>query len=215
MLSSIEQSILSSRLAKLGVKQSGDRAEGEQATPLEDRVNCETIHKKFNMTSCYLCKHGYSSNKKEERKKKRHRQSQPAEFDEEIDVDFMRAIHLSLLQHSTPANHRSRESSSSSSSASSNRDQTQPRQDMASAMTVFSTEDSASLQRAIELSLQDSAVGDISSSPDDDIKRAIRLSLQDSGLPPADSDSSGNTDRSSSQNQQPTLPADSDDEFVV
>ena len=89
----------------------------------------------------------------------RHRQSQPAEFDEEIDVDFMRAIHLSLLQHSTPANHRSRESSSSSSSASSNRDQTQPRQDMAAAMTVFSTEDSASLQRAIELSLQDSAVG--------------------------------------------------------
>lgn len=82
-------------------------------------------------------------------------------------------------------------------------------------MTVFSTEDSASLQRAIELSLQDSAVGDISSSPDDDIKRAIRLSLQDSGLPSAGSDSSGNTDRSSSQNQQPTLPADSDDEFVV
>ncbi|CAH3191983.1 unnamed protein product [Porites evermanni] len=219
VLSSIEQSILSSRLAKLGIKQSGDRAEGEQATPLEDRVNCETIHKKFNMTSCYLCKHGYSSNKKEEKKKKRHRQSQPAEFDEDIDVDFMRAIHLSLLQHSTPANHRSRESSSSSSSASSNRDQTQPRQDMAAAMTVFSTEDSASLQRAIELSLQDSAVGDISSSPDDDIKRAIRLSLQDSGLPPVGSDSSGNTDRSSSQNQQPTLPADSDsdsdDEFVV
>lgn len=60
---------------------------------------------------------------------------------------------------------------------------------------------------------------DISSSPDDDIKRAIRLSLQDSGLPPAGSDGSGNTDRSSSQNQQPTLPADSDsdsgDEFVV
>ena len=69
MLSSLEQSILSSRLAKLGIKQSGDRAEGEQATPLEDRVNCETIHKKFNMTSCYLCEHGYSSSKKEERKK--------------------------------------------------------------------------------------------------------------------------------------------------
>lgn len=69
MLSSIEQSILSSRLAKLGLNKSGDRAEGEQATPLEDRVNCETIHKKFNRTSCYLCKHGYSSNKKEERKK--------------------------------------------------------------------------------------------------------------------------------------------------
>ena len=30
---------------------------------------------------------------------------------------------------------------------------------MAAAMTVFSTEDSASLQRAIELSLQDSTVG--------------------------------------------------------
>ena len=67
--SAIEQSILSSSLAKLGIKQSGDRAEGEQATPLEDRVNCETIHKKFNRTSCYLCEHGYSSNKKEERKK--------------------------------------------------------------------------------------------------------------------------------------------------
>ena len=60
---------------------------------------------------------------------------------------------------------------------------------------------------------------DISSSPDDDLKRAISLSLQDSGLPPAGNDSNGNTDRSSSQNQQPTLPADSDsdsdDEFCI
>jgi len=87
----------------------------------------------------------------------RQRKSQP-EIEEEIDIDFMRAIELSLLQHSTPANQRSRQSSSSSSSASLNRDQAlsaQTPQDLA----VFSVVDGASLQKAIELSLQDSTAG--------------------------------------------------------
>ena len=71
---------------------------------------------------------------------------------------------MSLLQHSTPANQRSRQSSSSSNSASSNRDQAQgvPPQDM----SVFSVVDGASLQKAIELSLQDSTVGGKAASKD-------------------------------------------------
>ena len=88
----------------------------------------------------------------------RPRQSQPAEIEDEIDVDFMRAVQLSLLQHSTPANQRSRQSSSSSSLSSGNRDQAhgvQAPQDM----SYLSVVDGASLQKAIELSLQDSAVG--------------------------------------------------------
>ena len=87
----------------------------------------------------------------------RQRKSQP-ENEEEIDIDFMRAIELSLLQHSTPANQRSRQSSSSSSSASSNRDQAQGVQTPHD-LAVFSVVDGASLQKAIELSLQDSTVG--------------------------------------------------------
>jgi len=87
----------------------------------------------------------------------RQRKSQP-EIEEEIDIDFMRAIELSLLQHSTPANQRSRQSSSSSSSASSNRDQAQGAQTPQD-LAVLSAVDGASLQKAIELSLQDSTVG--------------------------------------------------------
>ena len=85
-----------------------------------------------------------------------HRQSQPVELDEELDVDFMRAIQLSLLHHSTPANQQSRQSSSSSSSAGSSRDQAQGLQGQQD-LSIFSA-DSTSLQKAIELSLQDSAV---------------------------------------------------------
>ena len=82
------------------------------------------------------------------------RQSQPVEIDEEVDIDFMRAIQLSLLQHSTPANEHRCRSSSSSSSAGSGQDQAQGlggEQDI----SVFS--DSTSLQKAIELSLRESA----------------------------------------------------------
>lgn len=68
----------------------------------------------------------------------------------------MRAIQLSLLQHSTPVNQQSRQSSSSSSSAGSSRDQAQSVQGQQD-LSIFSA-DSASLQKAIELSLQDSAV---------------------------------------------------------
>ena len=71
----------------------------------------------------------------------------------------MRAIQLSLLEHSTPANQRSRQSSSSSSSASLGQDQAQGMQEQQD-MSIFSV-DSAALQRAIEMSLQDSAVGGI------------------------------------------------------
>lgn len=70
----------------------------------------------------------------------------------------MRAIHLSLMQRSTQTNQRSRQSSSSSSSTSSYRDQAhgvQAPQDM----SYLSAVDGASLQKAIELSLRDSAVG--------------------------------------------------------
>jgi len=87
----------------------------------------------------------------------RQRKSQPA-IEEEVDIDFMRAIELSLLQHSTPANQRSRQSSSSSSSASLNRDQAQGVQTPPD-LAVFSDVNGASLQKAIELSLQDSTVG--------------------------------------------------------
>ena len=67
----------------------------------------------------------------------------------------MRAVQLSLLQHSPPANQHSRHLSSSSSSAGSGQDQAQGgegEQDN----SVFS--DSTSLQKAIELSLRESAV---------------------------------------------------------
>ena len=87
----------------------------------------------------------------------RQSKSQP-EAEEEIDIDFMRAIELSLLQYSTPANQRSRQSSSSSSSASLNRDQAQGAQTPQD-LAVFSAVDGASLQKAIELSLQDSTAG--------------------------------------------------------
>ena len=88
----------------------------------------------------------------------RQRRSKPAETEDEIDVDVMRAIHLSLMQRSTQTNQRSRQSSSSSSSTSSYRDQAhgvQAPQDM----SYLSAVDGASLQKAIELSLRDSAVG--------------------------------------------------------
>ena len=84
----------------------------------------------------------------------RRRQSQPVENDEEVDIDFMRAIQLSLLQHSTPANEHRCRSSSSGSSAGSGQDQAQGlggEQDN----SVFY--DSTSLQKAIELSLRESA----------------------------------------------------------
>ena len=84
----------------------------------------------------------------------RRRESQPVEIDEEVDIDYMRAIQLSLLQHNTPANKHRSHSSSSSSSAGSGQDQAQGlegEQDI----SVFS--DSTSLQKAIELSLRESA----------------------------------------------------------
>lgn len=219
----IEEEILKdrlSRLAKLGfpeqLPQSGDAAEWEHPASVKERLNCKTIHKKFNLTSCYLCKQGNATDRREEKKKRRNRQSQPAEVEEEIDIDFMRAIQLSLLQHSTPVNHRSRQSSSSSSSASPSTDQAQALQGLQEQRDLFpfSVGDSASLQKAIELSLQDSAVGDISSSPDDDLKKAIKLSLQDSSLPPVGSDGIGHKD-SSSKSQQPKnrQDSDSDDEY--
>ncbi|XP_078345058.1 ankyrin repeat and IBR domain-containing protein 1-like [Oculina patagonica] len=209
----IEQSIIKERLSRLAAfgspdspPVSSDAVEDQAAA--KEKISCEAIHKRFNLTACYLCKNGNGKDKREEKKKRRHRRSQPAEIDEELDVDFMRAIQLSLLQHSTPANQRSRQSSSSSSSASSNRDQAQGVQTPQD-LSVFSVVDGASLQKAIELSLQDSAVGEVSSSPDDDLKKAIKLSLQDSGLPPAGNDGSGHTD-SSSQSHQSKRQQDSD-----
>ena len=70
----------------------------------------------------------------------------------------MRAIELSLLQHSTPTNQRCYRSSSSSSSAGSGRDQAQGGEGQQD-LSVLS--DSTSLQKAIELSLQASAVAGI------------------------------------------------------
>lgn len=197
----LEQSILKerlSRLASLGLTghlpQSSEAVGEEDAAAIGVPFNCEAIHKKFNLSSCDLCKQDDGVGNEEERKKRRHRKSQPAEVDEDLDVDFMRAIQLSLLQHSTPANERNRQSVSSSSSASSSRDQAHGGQEQQD-FSLFS-EGSTSLQRAIELSLQDSAVADVSFSPDDDLKKAIKLSLQDSGLPLAGNDGKENRDSS-------------------
>ena len=73
--STIEQSIIKerlSRLARLGLNpehlpQSGEE-EGQAAAVMEV-LNCEAIHKKFNLTSCYLCKKGNGEDRREERKK--------------------------------------------------------------------------------------------------------------------------------------------------
>ena len=72
----IEQSILQerlSRLSRLGLPEhlphSGDAVEGEQAAAIRERLNCEAIHKRFNLTSCYLCKQGNGEDKRASRKK--------------------------------------------------------------------------------------------------------------------------------------------------
>ena len=75
--STIEQSILKerlSRLARLGFAEhlhpTGEAGEEEhQAAAVMEALNCEAIHKKFNLTSCYLCKQGNGADKREERKK--------------------------------------------------------------------------------------------------------------------------------------------------
>ena len=72
----IEEEILKdrlSRLAKLGFPEqlplSGDAAEWEHPASVKERLNCKTIHKKFNLTSCYLCKQGNATDRREEKKK--------------------------------------------------------------------------------------------------------------------------------------------------
>ena len=157
-------------------------AQEEQGAGTTEKWNCDAIHKKFNLTCCYLCRPNGALKIRNRMKSNfnnmdafwfmnryyhfviyrgplftfpgRRRQSQPVEIDEEVDIDFMRAIQLSLLQHSTPANEHRCRSSSSSSSAGSGQDQAQGlggEQDI----SVFS--DSTSLQKAIELSLRESA----------------------------------------------------------
>lgn len=200
---SVKQSFLSSRLSQLArmelaghFPQSEVAVDEEQASGIRETLNCDAIHKKSNLSSCHLYKQGNGAEKKEDRMKRRGKKSHQVEVDEEADIDFMRAIELSLLQHSTPTNQRCYRSSSSSSSAGSGRDQAQGGEGQQD-LSVLS--DSTSLQKAIELSLQASAVADVSVSPDvandndDDLKRAIRLSLLDSGLSPKGNDDSANT----------------------
>ena len=76
--STIEQSIIKERLSRLArlqlnperLPQSSEGAEEEgQAAAVMEVLNCEAIHKKFNLTSCYLCKQGNGEDKREERKK--------------------------------------------------------------------------------------------------------------------------------------------------
>lgn len=225
--SAIEQSIIKerfSRLTSVGSTDSSPFSEDvfEEQAASKEKVTCEAIHKRFNLSSCYLCKYGKTKEKGAERRRRRQRRSKPADAEDEMDVDIMRAIHLSLLQHSTPTDQRSRQSSSSSSSTGSYRDQAhgvqapphgvQAPQDL----SYLSVVDGASLQKAIELSLKDSAVGELSSSPDDDLKQAIKLSLQDSGLPQEGTAGTGSTS-GSRQNQQTKEQddSDSDSEFDI
>lgn len=207
-------SILGKRLSQLAFREhlaNGETtAQEEQGAGTTEKWNCDAIHKKFNLTSGHLCQPN-GAHKIRNRMKRRGRQSQPVENDEEVDIDFMRAIHLSLVQHSTPANEHRCRSSSSSSSAGSGQDQAQGlggEQDI----SVFS--DSTSLQKAIELSLRESAATDFSSLPhksdddDDELKRAIKLSLLDSGLSAIRNDGSEN--KGSYPHQQNTECQDSD-----
>lgn len=75
----IEQSIMKerlSRLARLGfpehLPQSAEAAADleEQAGAIKERLSCDAIHKRFNLTTCSLCKQGNGSDKREERKKR-------------------------------------------------------------------------------------------------------------------------------------------------
>lgn len=219
--SAIEHSIIKERLNRLAAFGSTDSCPlsedvFEEQAAAKEKVTCEAIHKRFNLSSCYLCKYGKTKEKGAGRRRRRQRRSKPAETEDEIDVDVMRAIHLSLMQRSTQTNQRSRQSSSSSSSTSSYRDQAhgvQAPQDM----SYLSAVDGASLQKAIELSLRDSAVGgELSSSPDDDLKQAIKLSLQDSGLPQEGTDGIGCADSSPQHPQTKEQDdADSDIEFDI
>ncbi|XP_015762798.1 PREDICTED: ankyrin repeat and IBR domain-containing protein 1-like [Acropora digitifera] len=179
-------------------------AQEEQGAGTTEKWNCDAIHKKFNLTSGHLCRPN-GAHKIRNRMKRRRRQSQPVENDEEVDIDFMRAIQLSLLPHSTPANEHRCRSSSSSSSAGSGQDQAQGlggEQDI----SVFS--DSTSLQKAIELSIDFSSLPHKSDDDDDELKRAIKLSLLDSGLSSIRNDGSEN--KGSYPHQQNTECQDSD-----
>ena len=70
----IGQSILKERLSRLASYGSPDTppqgtdAVEEQAAAKE-KVSCEAIHKRFNVSYCYLCKNGNAKDKREERKK--------------------------------------------------------------------------------------------------------------------------------------------------
>lgn len=72
--SAIEQSIIKERLSRLATFGSsdspplGEDAFEEQAAA-KDKPTCEAIHKRFNLSSCYLCKYGNAKDKGLEKKK--------------------------------------------------------------------------------------------------------------------------------------------------
>ena len=71
----IEQSIIKERLTRLAAYGSsetsplGDDAATEEQGAAKGSINCEAIHKRFNINSCYLCKNATAKDKRVEKKK--------------------------------------------------------------------------------------------------------------------------------------------------
>ena len=70
----IEQSIIKDRLSRLAAYGSPDSAAlggdvVEEQAAAKYKISCEAIHKRFNLTRCYLCKNGNAKDKMEEKKK--------------------------------------------------------------------------------------------------------------------------------------------------